>query len=85
MNSVTFIREANALIADIKDFKDRLLSEDEEQTQGAALQKRTNQLFSALQNPSLICAGELLEVARSAGIEVRLRGELAHQIAFFNN
>lgn len=85
MNSLTFIREAKALIEDIETFKNSNLTHDEEQEQGTALQKRTNQLFNSLQNPSLIVAGELLEKARAVGIEVRLRGELAHQIAFFNS
>lgn len=70
MESRAFIAEANALVNDIKTFQATYLSHEEELVQGTALQKRINNTFSGLQNPSLLAAMSLKEAAIGAGFSV---------------
>jgi hypothetical protein len=73
MDSRLFIAEAKALVDEIKVFSLVLLSVEEEQFQGQALQKRLNQTFSGLQNNTLNSAFVLRDVAVNAGFHVEPR------------
>lgn len=73
MESRNFIREATTLIADIDKFSKAILSNEEEQAQGLALQKRVNSTFAGLQNPTLPSAGKLKQAAIDAGFQVDQR------------
>lgn len=70
MESRTFIAEANVLISDIKAFQASILSHEDELMQGSTLQKRINNVFSGMQNPSLLAAMSLKEAALGAGFVV---------------
>ena len=70
MESRAFIAEANVLVSDIKGFQASFLSPEDELAQGTALQKRINNAFSGLQNPSLLAAMALKEAALGAGFTV---------------
>ena len=67
MESRLFIQEAAVLIQDIKIFQAAYLSLEEEMAQGQALQKRLNQSFGGLQNPTLPSAYNLRDAAAAAG------------------
>ena len=70
MESTAFIREAATLMEDIKTFQAAYLSAEEEMAQGTVLQKRVQQSFSGLQNPTLPSAYKLRDVALGAGFFV---------------
>jgi hypothetical protein len=70
MESRAFIIEAAALMADIKTFQAAYLSPEDEMAQGTNLQKRVQQAFSGLQNPTLPSAYKLRDVALGAGFFV---------------
>lgn len=70
MESRAFIVEAQALIEDIKTFQAAYLSPEDEMMQGNALQKRVNQSFAGLQNPTLPSAYKLRDVAAGAGFGI---------------
>ena len=68
MESRAFIREAKALIEDIKT---HAAASEADQAQAVdAIQTRVNSLFSGLQNPSLPSALDLRDVAVAAGLKV---------------
>lgn len=83
MESRAFIREAAVLIEDIKTFKAAYLAPEDEREQGIALQKRTNALFSGLQNPTLPSAYKLRDAALDLGLFVN--PQVLHRIASFEN
>ena len=83
MDSRIFIKEAAVLIEDIKTFKAAYLSPEEEQVQGNALQKRTNNLFLSLQNPTLPSAYKLRDACNDVGLFIDPR--VLHRIASFEN
>jgi len=83
MQSLMFIKEAAVLIDDIKAFKAAYLSPEDEQVQGAALQKRTNALFSGLQNPTLPSAYNLRDACAEVGLFVN--PQVLHRLASFEN
>lgn len=72
MNSLTFIKEANVLISDIKQAVQRraAMSYTDEIRIFNGLQKRVNTMFSQMQNPSLPCAYKLRDAAYAAELEV---------------
>lgn len=70
MESTTFIKEAKVLIDEIKVFSIVSLSIEDEQSQGASLQRRINSLFSGLFNPTLPSAYKLRDTALEAGFFV---------------
>lgn len=81
MESTAFIREAKELIEDIKSFQLAYLSPEEEMAQGTALQKRVNQSFAGLQNPTLPSAYKLRDAALGAGFFVEPKRQ--HWLAQF--
>ncbi len=83
MESRAFIVEAQGLIKEIQAFQAAYLSLEEEQTQGHALQKRLNQSFAGLQNPTLPSAYKLRDAALSAGFGVDPKR--LHLLAQFEN
>lgn len=83
MDSRVFIKEAAALIEDINAFSAAYLQPEDEQAQGNALQKRTNALFSGLQNPTLPSAYKLRDACAKVGLFVDPR--VLHRIASFEN
>jgi hypothetical protein len=83
MDSRIFIRDAEMLISDIAIFKQAALTEEDEVNQGNALQKRTNALFTGLQNPTLPSAYKLRDAALEVGIHVDPR--VLQRIASFDN
>lgn len=83
MQSQLFIKEAAELIDDIKVFKSAYLSPEDEQVQGTALQKRTNALFSGLQNPTLPSAYKLRDACAEVGLFVN--PQVLNRIASFEN
>ena len=83
MESTAFIREAATLMEDIKTFQAAYLSPEEEMAQGTALQKRLNQSFAGLQNPTLPSAYKLRDVALGAGFFVEPKRQ--HWLASFEN
>lgn len=70
MESVTFIKGAKVLVEDVKHFADSYLDQDAEQVQGMALQRRINELFAGLYNPTLPSAFKLRDVSLNAGFFV---------------
>lgn len=72
MQSKTFITEARQLINDLDNFKVRLsfMGYEEENQTRRSLQRRVNQLFAQLQNPTLPSAYKLRDAAYDAGLEV---------------
>lgn len=72
MQSLTFIREANALIQAIDQHVILQLTRSPEEIDSSFqdLQKRVNNLFASLQNPTLIAATKLRERAITAGIAI---------------
>jgi len=70
MESRAFIVEAQALIGDIKTFQVAYLSPEDEMAQGTALQRRLNQSFAGLQNPTLPSAYKLRDAAMGAGFSI---------------
>jgi hypothetical protein len=70
MESRAFLVEAATLMADIKTFQAAYLSPEDEMAQGTTLQKRVNQAFTGLQNPTLPSAYKLRDVALGAGFFV---------------
>lgn len=72
MQSITFIREANALILEIDQHVTLQLTRTQEEISQSRddLQKRVNTLFNNLQNPTLIAAANLRERAITAGISI---------------
>ena len=83
MDSRVFISEAKVLIDDIKAFQVAYLSPEDEMAQGTALQKRVNQAFLGLQNPTLPSAYKLRDVAMGAGFFVEPKRQ--HWLASFEN
>ena len=83
MESTAFIREAATLIDDIKSFQVAYLSPEEEMAEGTALQKRVNQSFAGLFNPTLPSAYQLRDVALGAGFFVEPKRQ--HWLAQFEN
>lgn len=83
MDSRIFISEAATLISDIKAFQVSYLSLEEEMSEGTALQKRVNQAFLGLQNPTLPSAYKLRDVALGAGFFVEPKRQ--HWLASFEN
>lgn len=84
MQSLKFIPEAKNLAKEIKDnalAASTLGSSYNDQRQ--RLQKELNQLFSGLQNPSLIAAAELRDVAVANGYNVDSR--VLFRIGQFDN
>ena len=81
MESTAFIREAKELMEDIKTFQASYLSLEEEMIEGTALQKRVNQAFMGLQNPTLPSAYKLRDVALGAGFFVEPKRQ--HWLASF--
>ena len=67
MESRAFIKSANLLIERIQQNR----PEDKEEEARAGLQKEVTRLFSGLQNPSLVTAGNLRDAALAADFEVR--------------
>jgi hypothetical protein len=83
MESMAFIREAATLMEDIKTFQAAYLSPEDEMAQGTALQKRVQQAFTGLQNPTLPSAYKLRDVALGAGFFVDPKKQ--HLLASFEN
>ena len=83
MESMAFIREAATLMEDIKTFQAAYLTPEDEMAQGTALQKRLNQSFTGLQNPTLPSAYKLRDVALGAGFFVEPKRQ--HWLASFEN
>lgn len=83
MESMAFIREAAILMEDIKTFQAAYLTPEDEMAQGTALQKRLNQSFTGLQNPTLPSAYKLRDVALGAGFFVEPKRQ--HWLASFEN
>ena len=81
MESRAFIAEAATLMEDIKTFQASYLSPEEEMIEGTALQKRVNQAFMGLQNPTLPSAYKLRDVALGAGFFVEPKRQ--HWLASF--
>lgn len=65
MQTVTFIKTANSLIKEIRNFS----ATDDHAVQDK-IQKKINDLFSNLQNPSLMCAMDLKNAALKSGFNV---------------
>lgn len=72
MQTLFFIKEANVLINDLKEFMDRrsYMPYAEEHRIGNILNRRVGQLFAQLQNPTIPTAYRLRDVAEDAGMEV---------------
>lgn len=72
MQSITFIREANALITEIDQHVTLQITRSPEEIDQSRdeLQKRVNTLLANLQNPTLIAAANLRERAITAGISI---------------
>lgn len=70
MDSRIFIKEANALVNDIKSFQASILMPEDELEQGTVLQRRITNMLSGLQNPSLLAAMSLKDAALGAGFQV---------------
>jgi hypothetical protein len=81
MNSLTFIRECRSLVRQIQDLP-VFLDPVEQQTAREQVQRRTNQLFAAMQNPSLMAAAELRDAALAARLLVDRR--VLDRIRFFD-
>jgi hypothetical protein len=81
MESRAFIIEAAGLIEDIKQFRTAYLTPEDELFQGNALQKRVNQSFAGLQNPTLPSAYKLRDAALEAGFFVEPKRQ--HWLASF--
>jgi hypothetical protein len=69
MESRTFIKQANILIENIKDLRDRFAGSDTSEIR-AKLQKDVIMLYSTGFNPHLPTAHNLFLAARAAGITV---------------
>jgi hypothetical protein len=83
MESRAFIIEAKGLIDEITVFSISALTYEDEQAQGHALQKRINQSFMGLQNPTLPSAYKLRDAALNAGFFVEPKRQ--HWLASFEN
>jgi len=83
IESRAFIIEAKTLMDDIKTFQAAYLSPEDEMAQGTALQKRVNQSFAGLQNPTLPSAYKLRDVSLGAGFFVEPKRQ--HWLASFEN
>jgi hypothetical protein len=72
MNSIAFIREAKQLIADIQAFQAGMSTADAQtiEVEGTNLQRRVGRLFADMQNPSLMAAENLRDVALAANIRI---------------
>ena len=81
MESRAWLVEAGTLVEDIKSFQAAYLSPEEEMAQGTALQKRLNQSFAGLANPTLPTAYKLRDVALGAGFFVEPKRQ--HWLASF--
>lgn len=81
IESRAFITEAATLIADIKSFQAAYLTPEDEMSQGTSLQKRINQSFLGLQNPTLPSAYKLRDAALGAGFFVEPKRQ--HWLASF--
>lgn len=73
MQSIAFIKQAQALIKEIKDSEVLALTVGIPAEQRQRLQKEVTQLFSGLQNPSLPSAYQLRDAAIDAGYTVSPR------------
>ena len=63
MESRAFIRAANTLAKQVRDYRTKEVVFGSNGQQRQALQKEINSLFSALQNPTLLAAANLRDVA----------------------
>lgn len=86
MESRAFIRSANTLIRNIKDIN--LVESVRDTSTGGpdprhALQKEINQLFAALQNPTLPTAYKLRDAALENGFSVDHK--VQHRLSQFEN
>jgi len=75
MDSRNFIQQATVLIKDIKDHQVVSFTRTHEEVQRTEqqIQKRLNNLFSSLQNPTLMTANKLADEALAAGFQVNQR------------
>jgi hypothetical protein len=80
MNSQAFIRECRNLVRQIQDLP-VFLDPVEQQVAREQAQRRLNQLFAAMQNPSLMAAADLRDAALGAGLLVDRR--VLDRIRFF--
>lgn len=89
IESRIFIREANSLIKDINDHELLKMTRSPEAISASShdLQIRINQLFAAMQNPSLTTANLLCDRAVSAGFSVsnKIMHEIEKANAFWDN
>lgn len=83
MDSRIFIKEAAALMEDIKTFQVAYLSPEDEMAQGTVLQKRITNAFASLQNPTLPSAYKLRDVAVGAGFSIK--SEKLHWLTTFES
>jgi len=70
MESRAFIKAAGELITEINEFKNAVLSHEDEVAKGTAIQKQIKTVFTGLMNPTLPSAGKLCETALAAGFQV---------------
>jgi hypothetical protein len=84
MDSRKFIEDAGYLIKDIKAFRAAELEPEHELIAGTLLQKRINEAFSILYNPTLPSAFKLRNAALSAGFFVDMQSQLQLDMAWFD-
>lgn len=82
MDSRVFIKNAQALIKEIKDNQVAVSTLSGYADQRPRLQKEVNSLFSGLQNPSLPLAYKLRDAALEAGLTVN--PQVLHRIGQFD-
>ena len=70
MESRAFIRAANTLAKQVRDYRTQDAVFGGNGQQRAALQKEINNLFSSLQNPTLLAAVNLRNDAQDAGFHI---------------
>jgi hypothetical protein len=70
MESRAFIRAANTLAKQVRDYRTKEVVLGSNGQQRQALQKEINSLFSALQNPTLLAAANLRDVAIDADFRI---------------
>lgn len=70
MESRAFIRAANTLAKQVRDYRTKEVVLGSNGQQRQVLQKEINSLFSALQNPTLLAAANLRDVAIDADFRI---------------
>ena len=70
MESRAFIRAANTLAKQVRDYRTKEVVLGSNGQQRQALQKEINSLFSALQNPTLLAAANLRDAAIDADFRI---------------